>query len=126
MGNPEELLDTARRLWYSDKDAQGAQQILDSIMEDHPDSPEAEEAAELRDLIAALQPLGKFGSDGPKGWRHTVRENALAIVTFLIVMFVALRWRIGAMWVATAIWFLLSLVFGLLAFLLKPDKRKRR
>jgi len=126
MGNPEDLLDAARRLWYSDKDAQGAQQILDGIIGDHPDSPEAEEAAELLDLIAALQPLGESGSEGPKGWRHTVRENALAIVTFLIVMFVALRWRIKAMWVATAMWFLLSLVFGLLAFLSKPDKRKRR
>ena len=58
MGNPEELLETARRLWYSDKDAQGAQQILESIMGDYPDSPEAEEARELQNLIAALQPLG--------------------------------------------------------------------
>ena len=123
MGNPEELLETARRLWYSDKDALGAQQILDGIVRDHPDSPEAEEAAELRNLIAALQPLGESGSDRPKGWRHTVRENAFSIVFFLIMMFVALLWRLDPLWVRTAMWVVLGLVFGLLAFLFKPEKR---
>jgi hypothetical protein len=31
LGNPEELLETARRLWHSEKDAVGAEQILDEM-----------------------------------------------------------------------------------------------
>lgn len=50
--NPEELLEMARRLWYSEKDAVGAEQILDEIMRNYPDSPEAEKAKAFRFMLA--------------------------------------------------------------------------
>jgi uncharacterized membrane protein len=51
MGNPGELLETARRLWYSEKDAVGAEQILDEIMTDYPGSPEAKRAKAFRFML---------------------------------------------------------------------------
>ena len=50
MNNPEELLRKARYLWYSEKNAFRAQQILNGIMKDYTDTPEAESAKVLRDL----------------------------------------------------------------------------
>ena len=95
MNNLEELLRKARYLWYSEKNAYRAQQILNGIMKDYPDSPEAERAKGLRDRIATSPAPGVPNSKAEGGrerWRHTVQESAFKIIVFLIVMFIA--WRL--------------------------------
>lgn len=124
MANPEELLEEARRLWYSDKDALGAQQILDDMMIDHPDSPEAEEARELRDLIAALQPLDESSSDRQKGWRYAVRANAFLIALIFIVLFVSWQSRAHPRLILIIVMAVIGLIAGFLALLFKARRRK--
>ena len=116
MNNPEELLRKARHLWDSDQNAFRAQQILNGIMKDYPDSPEAQSAKELRDLIARSPAPGESFSEseeGREGWRHTVQENAFAIILGLIAIFIAWRWKVAATLVIAMMMaaFLVILVF---------------
>mgnify|MGYP001568854824 CR=1 FL=1 len=95
MNNPEELLRKARYLWYSEKNAFRAQQILNEIIKDYPDSQEAVRAKGLRDLIATSPAPGVPNSEAEESreaWRHTVQKNALRIIVFLPVMFIS--WRL--------------------------------
>ena len=90
MNNPEELLRKARYLWYSEKNAFRAQQILNGIMKDYPDTPEAESAKVLRDLIARSPAPGRsYSKTEPEevlGCRQTLFRTLAA---FLGVGFVA-------------------------------------
>jgi len=71
MDNAEEWLRTARRLWYSERNASRAQMMLNDILKEYPDSPEAESAKELRDLIAKSpaprEPFSEPRSDQEQG-----------------------------------------------------------
>lgn len=87
MGNPEELLEAARQLWYSDKDALRAQQILNGIVEDYPDSPEAEKARSFLGVIYRSPAFHESNAVERRGCRETVFRTLAGILgtTFLIV-----------------------------------------
>ena len=116
MGNPEELLETARRFWYSDKDALRAQQILNGIIEDYPDSPEAEKARSFLGVIHRSPAFHESNAVEGRGCREAVFRSLAGILGTTLLVALALwgldtepAWRAvtqGLLFVALALVFL--------------------
>lgn len=59
MDSPAKLLKEAHRLLFSEGDALRAQQILDRILNEYPESPQAKRARELQEMTAGMQAPGE-------------------------------------------------------------------
>ena len=90
MGNPQELLETAHRLWYSEKDALRAQQILNGIIEDYPDSPEAEKAKSFLSVIYRSPAFHESDAVEGRGCREAVFRTLAGILGISTLVVLAL------------------------------------